>query len=865
MNVTMPISPRWSKVIRDLWTNKVRTILVMMAIAVGVFAFGSMFITRKVLLQSMNEGFASTNPATITVSMSSFDESLVRTVRTFPNVKEVSARASASVQVWNGKSWSIMQLDAVPDFENMTVSRVNLEQGSLDPQRRQVLLERQSILRLTKDPEGPATPNDQFLSSLGGAQVPVEIGDKVLIELPDNSQRELEIVGTVHDFNAVPAGIVPVITGYVSLDTLTLLDLSDNYSTLAIVTDPAITEQAELETVAENTVDLLERYGYTVYSSEVTPPGKHWASDLITALVLILVVLGFLALGLSGFLVINTITAILTQQKRQIGMMKAVGARTGDVIGIYLLMAGTFGVLALLVALPVGILMSWGMSIILANFLNADTYTSVFKFAKEVPLWVLGLQTVTAVITPLVVAMIPVLKGTRTTVREAVSDYGITGAERTGLVDRILAGVRGLSRPVMLSLRNTFRRKGRLIITLLTLSIAGAIFIAVLNSRLSILKEFSSVLNMFGYDVQVALSSPQPVNRLQREAMRVDHVESVEGWGFAQGTIMRPDGLSLEDLMVDGEVSSGGGGHPGSGRRGARAAQASGSGEAPTEEGLSLMIFAPPPDTAFIKPTMLEGRWLQSGDTNKIVIGSEVLKSEPYIKVGDDIRLDFGDYTRTFEVVGIVNLVGPEFGYAPFDYITRLQGAAGQSFVAMIGSDSDDNSVNETIARDVEERFQEIGIGVSQSVTSSFFIGTITSMVDFFVYFMLFMAVLLGAVGGLGLASTMSLNVLERTREIGVMRAIGAANVAMMLIFLAEGILIGLFSFVISIFLSFPITYGFVVGVGNAFFQRPMSFTIWPPGYVIWFFVQLAIATLASLAPAMRAARVSVREALAYE
>ena len=186
MNVTMPISPRWSKVIRDLWTNKVRTILVMSAIAVGVFAFGSMFITRKVLVQSMNEGFASTNPATINISMSSFDESLLRTVRTFPDVEEVSARASASVQVWNGKNWSIMQMDAVPDFENMSISRITLEEGSLDPQRRQVMLERQSIPRIQ------------------GA----EIGDKILIELPDNSQRELEIVGVVHDFNAIPAGII---------------------------------------------------------------------------------------------------------------------------------------------------------------------------------------------------------------------------------------------------------------------------------------------------------------------------------------------------------------------------------------------------------------------------------------------------------------------------------------------------------------------------------------------------------------------------------------------------------------------------------------------------------------------------------
>jgi hypothetical protein len=79
------------------------------------------------------------------------------------------------------------------------------------------------------------------------------------------------------------------------------------------------------------------------------------------------------------------------------------------------------------------------------------------------------------------------------------------------------------------------------VLTLVTLSMAGGIFIAVLNTRTSVLTEFGQILAMFGYDVQVVLNDPQQVSRLRREAMRVDGVTRVEGWGFASGIIIRPE------------------------------------------------------------------------------------------------------------------------------------------------------------------------------------------------------------------------------------------------------------------------------------------------------------------------------------
>ena len=127
------------------------------------------------------------------------------------------------------------------------------------------------------------------------------------------------------------------------------------------------------------------------------------------------------------------------------------------------------------------------------------------------------------------------------------------------------------------------------------------------------------------------------------------------------------------------------------------------------------------------------------------------------------------------------------------------------------------------------------------------------------------MAVLAGLVGSLGLMGTMSINVLERSKEIGVMRAIGASSNNIVGIFVVEGILLGLISVLAAIPLSYPGSRLVSDALGNMLFKMPMFFRYSTNGMLAWLVVMLVLATLASLWPALRAARLSVRETLAYE
>ena len=126
------------------------------------------------------------------------------------------------------------------------------------------------------------------------------------------------------------------------------------------------------------------------------------------------------------------------------------------------------------------------------------------------------------------------------------------------------------------------------------------------------------------------------------------------------------------------------------------------------------------------------------------------------------------------------------------------------------------------------------------------------------------MAVLLGLIGVLGLASTMSVNVIERTRELGVMRAIGAAPGTIMRIIISEGALIGGLSWIFAVMLSVPLSL--LVGriVGMLSFRVPLPLAISPFAMLLWLGVVLVISAGACAWPALRASRQTVREALAY-
>ncbi|MEE9198960.1 MAG: FtsX-like permease family protein [Dehalococcoidia bacterium] len=793
----MMLGPRWRKVIRDLWVNKTRTVLVVMAIAVGVFAFGSVFITREVLVADINTQYRAINASTIIMGISSFDDSLVQSVRRQKGVTGAQGRAVRSVKLITEQKTYILNRVAFDSYRDMPVNRISRETGSWPPARREILFERASI-------------------PLSGAQ----IGDSIVVELSHGHQRELKVAGTVHDLNALPANMFPVLTGYVSVETLAWLGLLSTYNELHIVAEDEFDSVSKLEEVADELRERLTRNGASVNAVQVREPGEHWAREPTQAFTLIMSAMGFFALILSGFLVVNTISAMFTQEKRQVGMMKAIGATGRQIVGLYLVLVAFYGLLALVVALPIGMGLAYLFISAIVGFLNID----ILHF--YLPMSVLLLQVIAALLVPIVASLIPVLGGVRVTVREAISSYGIGATGGHGLLDRLLLRVRGLPRPVLLSLRNAFRRKARLFLTLGTLILAGTLFITVVNVRGSLMTDLDGLVEMFfDYEIQLYLDGDYDSEGIERRIESVPGVVRAEARTGAAAQHIRPDGT----------------------------------------KGATFSITGLPPDTDFMQPTLVSGRWLRENDRNALVLSSELAKDMPDIQAGDEIVVAIDDEEYEWEIVGTIQMSVERVAYADFSYLSGLKGDHGLTSTIVVRIEQKDGQSQSEMAEALEERLKQAGVKVGGTMTTDTIVSANASQFDFLVGFLLAMAAMAALIGGLGLAGIMSLNVMERTREIGVMRSIGASNIMVGSVVLTEGLLIGLISWVVAIPLSVPVALLFNAMLGQMIFGPPLGFVFLPSGLIIWLAIVVAISVVASLLPAYRATRMSVRETLAYE
>jgi len=795
------LSPRWRKILRDLWGNKTRTVLVVLSIAVGVFAVGMIAGSQVIFTRELNQSWMAVNPYDAQVFAALFDDELLGMVRNMPEVEEADGRRSFTVRFKadpEDAQWRNLQIYTVADYDDIRVLKVQPEYGAWPPPDHEILIERAS------------------LEWMG-----VQVGDVLAVEVPNGKLRELRVAGVIHDVNSMSAAWTGWPAGYISPDSLEWFGLSQGFDELNIIVAGASKDEQLITEVAEQVRDKVERTGRTVYGVWIPPPGRHPADEVVQPIIVLLGALGFLALLVSGFLVFNTLQALLAQQIRQIGIMKAVGARANQIMGLYYGMVLFYGLLSLAISVPLGAIAGNAMTSFMAGLINFD----ITSF--EIPLRVFAIEVAVGLVVPFLAALYPVVSAVRTTAARAMSDYGLSeSAFGQGLLDRILERVRGLSRPMLLSLRNTFRRKGRLVLTLITLTLGGAIFIAVFSVRASLLDSLDDWFDYVDYDVLVGFRRAYRTDQLESEALRVPGVVAAEGWRFGNARRIRADGTESGDIW----------------------------------------LRAPRPDSDLVHPTLADGRWLLPEDENAVVVNTYLLKDEPDVGVGDDIVLKIGEDELTWRVVGILSATPPApMAYVNLPYFTQVTGGVGRSGVVFVVSKEHDVATQSRLALALEERFERLGYQVNWTQTSHTERAQAESQFNVLVMFLLIMAVLLAVVGAIGLMGTMSLNVLERTREIGVMRAIGASDGAVLQIVIVEGILIGTLSWFIGALFALPLSRALSNMVGEAIMEANLSYTFSTSGVWLWLALVVVLSAMASFFPARNASRVTVRDVLAYE
>ena len=628
----------WRKAFRDFWRERARTVLVVIAIALGISAFAAVLSSYAILTRELDSDYLATNPASAVIRLDSIDDDLIKAILQNPEVSDAEPRRRIRGHINSGQAQRNLVLFVVHDYGNIRVSKLVPQRGAWPPSIGEILIERDAF-QVAK----------------------AKIGEAVTVKTANGVAQPLVVSGSVHDVGQAQARMENIVYGYINLATLVQLGEEPKFDELNILVARNRFDENHVRRVVADVEALIKTRGHNkVRRTDIPKPGKHPHSDLTGSLLLAMSSFGLFVLLLSGIIVINLLTAMMAAQVRQIGVMKAIGGTRRQIAGIYFGQALFLGIAAVVISLPLGIIGSRALCRYMAVFLNFD----INSFA--VPLWVYLLVALVGIAAPLIAAAYPVWRGTATPVRVALSSFGVGQSTfGTSRLDRALTRIGSWSSFVAFSIRNSFRRRARLVLTLLTLAAAGLFFLSALNIRASLIHTFDRTFAAKKVELTASLTNPEEIEKVEKA-------------------------LSNSRFAYDEHM---------------------------------LMIYV----------------------------------------------------------------------------------------------------------------------------------------------FLIVMSVIIGGVGGLGLMTTMSLNVLERRREMGVMRAIGATPKTIWLMIVAEAIVIGLMSWAIAAILAWPVSKALGDLLVRAMFRSGLDFTFEPLGLLIWIVVSISLSAVASFLPAWKASRVTVREALAYE
>jgi putative ABC transport system permease protein len=810
------------KLRRDLQASWSRFALMVVAIAVSLTVFGGVLAAWGAMGRESSRAYMSTEPASATILLDKAIDAeqlaeIAAQARNRPGVVEATGRTqfTGEVQV-NGqlRELPLQVFVAAPDDPMRMAKFDTQQQGSWPPSPGEIFIGRDSLTLLE-----------------------VAVGDVVTVQTPGGERVRLRVAGTVYDPSLSPAPQEQTGRGYLSTTSLPTSGGRAVLDQLKLqVADPGQTvpsrDRDVVVAVAGQVGQWLQRdWGLAVREVQVPKPYAHphqWQAD---ALLLSLLAGGAAALLLSTILVANMLNGLFTQQIPQIGIMKAIGARSVRIGRLYLAMTLLVAAAATLLALAPAVLIGRALAGQAFGFLGIQA-TSL-----AAPWWTYVVVLAAGLLLPPLLALIPLVKASRTTVRAAIDHRG-GGAKpsaATGVLAR-LGRSRRLDRGLLLALRNTIRRPARFWLSVGLLASAGTVFVAGMSLSGGVDAIEQEQTNQRSWDVDVQLASPAALDKITALVGRLPEVTRVEGLNIIPSGVAGPGQLPITRTYPDQ-------GH-----------------------GRVQVTAIPAGTTTFRTPKLLEGRWLNPGETGAVVLNQITRNNTvPGIGAGDPVQLLIGGEPTTWRVVGLVaERMGAGGVYATAAGFAAATGQPPRANQLRIATTSHDEPTRTAVADAVTTTLTGAGVKVNSAASVSRSEAISEGHMGPIVTIVLAIAVAMGVVGAIGLASTMSTNILDRTREFGVMHAIGARPKTVRRIVVAEGVFLALTSCLVAVIPALGLTAVLGAGLGNLFFSAPLPFRVSVLAVGIWLALAVLGGALATDAAATRASRITIREALAY-
>lgn len=789
----------------DLTSDYSKNFMLVLAVAIGVFGIGSILGGYSVIKREMTDNYMSTVPASATIEIEEgITEDLLDSVKQFPGIKEAERHATLVARMKVGEKWYPLLLFIIDDFTDKRTNKVYHVTGKTEPPTGTMLVERTAFVVMQ-----------------------AKEGDELIIKTPHGQPYKIKLSGTVHDPGLAPAWQEQSGYGYITLSTLQMLGETQGFDQLRILVSEQPDSRKHIIEKAQAVSEQLKLAGYNIHEIQVPPPGRHPHQSQMSAVMSIFIVFSFLILILGSILVATSMATLMVKQIRQIGVMKTIGANSSQITRLYLVMIVLLCIVALIIAIPLSRLAASGFYNQIAVLLNLEIRDA------SMPFWVPALQIGSGIIIPLIAAAFPVIRGSRISVKNALDNYGVAQGNMGNKSWAVrFSQLDFFSETFRLSIRNVFRQRSRLTMTLGLLAAGGAMFMTAINVSKAWEANLKRIYTQRLYDLEVRLNSSVPTDSLLDKIMAIPGVSVAEGWSHSPTSISKDNAFEVTHTYPDK-------GHG------------------------SFTMQALPIPTKMLNLTVVEGRWLTNKESNDVVLNQAARGS---LKIGERVSLSIDGKPSEWNVIGFTEDVGsPATAYVSLEVFSRRTNTVSQTKMLRISyaDRSKENAVRKN--REIEGLLEKENISVSSTIPVWLLHNAVAAHMKVLVNSLLAMAILMALVGTLGLMSTMSMNILERTREIGIMRAIGATPKKISALIVWEGLLIGSMSIFIAFALSLILSTYMGRLIGNMAFRTPLSLTISGLALGIWILIIILGSYAATLYPARRANKITTREALAYE
>ena len=793
------MNTQWRKIAADFREHRLQIFLIAIILVLGTAGVIAALNARAVLVREINESYQRANGADVILWFDKVDPTLLEQVRSRSGVEAVEARAVEFTRIAaKSGEWFPARITVLPDFAKQEVNVVHRDvAGIADPGS------------WPQDSEGIFI-EQSGLSLLGTAE-----GESLRLRTPVGDSVPVRVTGFVHDPAVAPSTQDRMIYAYLTPAVAKSLGYKPDLDQLLL----KLKTRGSMSAVSEF-ADDLSAWLKTQNAAPLrvdTQSNTHPHAMLMTAMLRVLEVLAAIAFVCSATLAACVISVWMRREVRQVGIMKTLGARSGQLALQYLALVAPVVLLAVAIALPLGTAVARRVVGYHQTLLNIDVAN------WRVPRALIFNELAVAIGIPLLAMAFPIIRAACLSPRRAIQDPGILAPRGPIALTSRLIKMPG-NRQWSFALRNSFRRPWRLALTLLALSAGGALLLTAHNNYESLMRVIDAALANRGHDIEMQLQRPVPAAQLEAVARSVPDVEIAEAFRRAGVNLVADD---------DNGVA--------------------------VREGRRMLLIGYPTATRLLTLPLHEGSWPAHADS--VVINRHVQEAKPGLRVGDQITVKYRDRTIRVRVAGIVEEIGAPVIYAPFPTFERITGMGDGSSVIRLKVLPDREQV---VAGALEQKLLAARLIPSLINTKSEFRASLEEHFAVVGAVMKMIALASALVGAITLVATVSLGVLERAREIGVIRALGARPRSVTMLFLVEGGVVALLSAVISVVAGI-----YFASLLNGMAERQLLHVAVP-----FYLSRVGIAVLASGAllvvsgvwlSVRRLLRISVHEALAYE